>query len=240
MKIDAALLTAHLRLVSMKGRIQSVVFLKDFAVEVVDSDEEVVLKATSILSFTHTFAVMDLSDFLKIIDSFVGELDFEIRKDGKLIIDSAIGTISYQLADPDTIDTTLKSFTKIQNSQFKDDSFDTTIEVDASFLDSYNRMAKLISPDLVEFFVKGAKLMSKLVSSRGHEAEVEVAKFAEAPSKSTQEKVAACKINADSFKAVLDGILLPGEEKFTMTIDGALRIVYRTYTFIISKQEASA
>jgi hypothetical protein len=236
MKINANDLTFHLRLVSMKDRIPTVAFGKDFSAEVVDIDDEVVLKVGKTVKFPSEFAVMDLKDFLRIVNSFSGDIDFEI-KDTKLVIDSAIGRINYQLADPKSVETTLKNFDSIESDSFGKDT--VSLEVDSGFLDSYNRFVKLVNPDIVEFSVSGKKLVIKLVSTRGHEGEVEISQFDKAPSKSMAEKINSCKVSAKALSAVLDGIHLPEEETFVMSLDTAVKIVYRdAYTFIISRRAA--
>ncbi len=224
-KISADRLAGHLRLISMKGRIQGVAFEKNFAAEVVDSDEEICLQAVTDLEFASSFAVMDVADLLKIVDAFAGDIGLE-TKDDKLEIETTDGTIYYQLADADTIDTRFKGFEKLVEASFKGA---LKLIVGSLFLDSYDRFQKLISPSIIEFFVKDGKMMLRMTADSGHYAEIDVAP-------TDVSKIPEFKIGAAALRSVLDGIVLPGEEMMQLVIGETLGVVYRGYTFIVSRQ----
>lgn len=229
MKVDSKLLADHLHIVGMKGRITEASFGPDFAVEMVDENTEVVVKGKSPkVSFPDSFAVMDLSDFARLIDSFSGEVNLDI-KDGKAVIGSPIGVVSYQTADPSTVRSTIKNFADLI-TKFKNE-VQAVVKVSNSFPSDYARFQRLISPDLVELGMKDGKIAATLMSMKGHRAEI----FVGSPMQPV-DKV-KFKLSAHALTDVVSSLVTTQSHEIVMTVGKALILqLDLDYTFAISPQ----
>ncbi len=230
MRVDAKLAADHMKVVALKGRVSEATFGEDFSVEMVDGNEEVVVRGkSSKVKFPDAFSVMDLSDFVKLLDSFSGEVNMEV-KDGKVVIGSQIGVASYQTADPATIATTLKNFDKMHATYFEEVMVEA--KVLNSFPGNYARFQRLISPDLVEFSMKGGKVSARLVSMKGHQAELVVGE----PTKVEKEDF-KFKVSAQALTDVLGGFLTTQAHALGLVVGKALKLTLdEDYTFLISPQ----
>ncbi len=230
MKIDAKLASGHLQVIQMHGRITEVTFGEDFSVEAVDGNEEVVVRGrSSRVKFPDSFAVMDLGDFVNLVGSFNGEVNMEV-KDGKVVIGSSIGVVSYQTADPSTITTTLKNFDTMVEKYFEEVAVEA--KVANSFPGLYTKFQRLISPDLIEFSMKDGKVSALLVSMKGHRAEL----FVGEPTKVGDEKF-KFKISAQALTDVLAGFVTTQAHSLGLVVGKALKLTLDDdYTFLISPQ----
>jgi hypothetical protein len=232
MRVDAKLCADHLKVVGMKGRIQEAVFGEDFSVEMVDGNSEVIVKGrSSKVKFTESFGVMDLGDFIKLVDSFNGEVNMEV-KDGKIVIGSSVGVVQYQGADPSTITTTLKNFDDMCAQYFEETAVVATVA--NAFPGNFARFQRLISPDVVEFKMKDGKLAADLISMKGHSAELFVGETTE-----LNDKDFTFKISASALQDVLAGFVTTQSHVITMAVGKALKVTLdEDYTFLISPSAA--
>jgi len=230
MKIDAKVVADHLSMVAMGKRITEVVLGPNFTAQVADEAEEVMLHATvKGVKFKERFGVMHIGEFAKILGSFGEEVDIELN-DGKLVMKSGAVTVWYQTADVDKISSTLTSF------KDADKVISSGIVVEAEpaegFLGDFTKYQKLISPDLVELAVKNKKLVLRLISMKGHRAEVVVGTAEVAKKK----KFDGFKVSAAALTDVLSGVKPTEEDQLKFSVGKALKIEFRTYTFLVSPQ----
>jgi hypothetical protein len=225
-KIDAKVVSDHLDMVSVGKRITAAVLGPNFAAAVVDEMNEVMLQATvKGVKFPGKIGVESVSDLAKILASFSGEVDAEV-KDHKLVMSAGNVTVWYQLYDTDKISTTLASFKDADAEVTK--KVMATVEPGETFIPDFARYQKLVSPDLVEFVAKGKKLIANLVDSDGHRAEVVVGAV-----DLGKKKYGGLKVPAKSVIDVLSGVK-PGEgDQLLVSVGDSLRIEFRTYTFLI-------
>lgn len=233
MKVNAKIVADHLSMVAMGRRIAEVVLGPNFAANVVDEAEAVMLKATvKGAKFKPKFGVMHIGEFAKILASFGEEVDIELSKDGKLVMKSPGVTVWYQTADTDKIGSTLTSFKDADTVISKGLVLDC--EPEEGFLASFTKYQKLIGPDLVEIDIKGKKLVFRLISMEGHMAEVIVG-TAQAIGKKKL-KSSSFKVSADVLADVLSGVKSNEEDQLKFSVGKALRVEFRTYTFLVSPQ----
>ncbi len=230
MKIDAKVVADHLSMVAMGKRITEVVLGPNFTAQVADEAEEVMLKATvKGVTFKEKFGVMHVGEFVKILASFGSEVDVELE-DGKLVMKSAGVTVWYQTADIDKIGSTLTSFGDADKVIAKTIVVESTPE--EGFLTAFTKYQKLINPDLVEIAVKSKKLVLRLISMKGHRAEVTIGTAEVAAKK----KFSSFKVSAAALSDVLSGVKPNEEDQLKFEVGDALKISFRTYAFLVSPQ----
>lgn len=230
MKIDARIVADHLNMVAMGGRIVEVVLGPNFTAQVADEAEEVMMHATvKDAKFGEQFGIMHLGEFAKVMASFGEEADIEL-KDGKLIMKDADVTVWYQTADVDKIASTVTSFKDADKAVSKEMVVEA--EPEEGFLAAFTKYQKLISPDLIEIAVKGKKLVARLISMKGHRAEVTIGN-AEMAAKS---KFAGFRVSAAAFADVLAGVKPEEENQVRFFVGKVLKVTFRTYSFLVSPQ----
>lgn len=230
MKINAKVVADHLSMVAMGKRITEVVLGPNFGAQVADDAEAVMLCATvKGEKFKPKFGVMDIGEFAKILASFGEEVDIDLS-DGKLVMKGGGTTVWYQTADVDKISSTLTSFKEAD--KVISSSIVVKAEPEEGFLAGFTKYRKLIGPDLVEIATKGKKLVMRLISMKGHKAEVVVGKAEVAKRK----KFTSFKVSADVLSDVLSGVKPAEEDQLEISVGKALRIGFRTYTFLVSPQ----
>lgn len=233
MKIDAKIVADHLRMVSVGKRITEVVLGPDFSAQVADDAEAVMMNASlKGVKFKPRFGVMDVSELAKILASFGEEVDVELTKDGKLVMKSGTVTVWYQTSDVDKIASTINSFKNADKIISK--SIIIEAEPEEGFLANFMKYQKLISPDLVDVGLKGKKLVLRLISMKGHSAEVVVGNADVAAKKKKDFK--GFKVAADVLVDVLAGLKPNEEDQLKFSVGSALKVVFRTYAFLVSPQ----
>jgi hypothetical protein len=217
-------------MVAMGRRITEVVLGPNFSAQVADEAEAVMMHATAKnVKFKPKFGVMHIGEFAKILASFGEEVDIELT-DGKLVMKSGGVTVWYQTSDVDKIGSTLTSFKEAD--KVISSSVVVTAEPEEGFLASFTKYQKLIGPDLVEIALKGKKLVMRLISMKGHKAEVVVGTAEVAKKK----KFVGFKVSADVLTDVLSGVKPNEEDQLKFAVGKALRIEFRTYKFLVSPQ----
>jgi len=230
-KVDATIVSDHLNMVAMGGRMTEVVLGPNFAAEVADEAEEVMMRAKlKGVKFPDKFGVMHVSEFARVLGSFGDKLDVEL-KDGKLVMKEGGVTVLYQTADVDTIPTTIDSFTKADKHVAKGMVVETT--PDEGFLDTFTKYQRLIGPDLIEVAVKGKKMVLRLISMKGHRVEMPVGKAVMAKKNA---KFDGLKVSAAAFADVLSGVRAEESDQLTLSVGQVLRVSFRSYTFLVSPQ----
>lgn len=230
MKVDAKVVADHVNMVAMGGRMTEVVLGPDFKAQVADEAEEIMMRAkVKGVKFPETFGVIHASEFAKILKSFNSEVDLEL-KDGKLVMKEGGVVVVYQTAAIDAIDTTIKSFTKADNTV--SETLVVKTQPEEGFLANYSKYRKLISPDLVEIATKGKMLVLRLVNVKGHSAEVPIGN-AEMLS---DEKFEGFKVSAAAFSDVLAGVSQGEDDQLEFAVGVVLRVNFRTYTFLVKPQ----
>lgn len=247
MKVDTEALVEHLKLVSMNGRISEIAFGEELAVELVDTDQEIVVRGKSKIAMTEGFALSDVMDFRKIVKAFKGEIELEVGP--KIKITTEQGVINYQTADAAIIESTLKSFDAIVKANFSDPIIISGVPGES--LENLRRFLKLLTPDLVELSAvrKGENwwLEAKLINADGHDgvvslseadvpAELQPDETTLAEAETSELRTQPMKVSAKAVQDVIDGIELGHGEPLLLGVCGALRIQYGDYEFIISKQ----
>lgn len=230
MRVPSQVVADHLSMVAMGKRITEVVLGPNFAAQVADEAEAVMLHATvKSVKFKPKFGVMHIGEFAKILASFGEEVDIELT-DGKLVMKSGGVTVWYQTSDVDKIGSTLTSFKEAD--KVISGSVVVKAEPEEGFIASFTKYQKLIGPDLVEIALKGKKLVMRLISMKGHKAEVIVG----AAEVAKKKKFAGFKVSADVLTDVLSGVKPNEEDQIKFSVGKALRIEFRTYKFLVSPQ----
>lgn len=233
MKINAKLVADHLEMVAMGKRVKEAVLGPNFTAQVVDEQDEIMLKATlKDVKFPGKIGVESVADLAKLIASFGAEVDAEV-KDKKLILGGGTVTVWYQLYDVEKIGTTLSSFKDADAAITKD--IVASVEPDETFLADFTKYQKRISPDLVEFLVKGKKLIANLISTDGHRAEVIVG-----AADIGKKKFGALKVSAQAVVDVLSGVKPGEDDQLTISVGKSLKVEFRTYTYLVSARVEAA
>lgn len=240
MKIDAKVVADHLSMIAMGKRIESVVLGPNFAAQVVDEAEEVMLKAIlGSAKFPDKFGVEKVADLVKILESFGGPVDAEIVKDEqkreKLVLTSGDVTVWFQTADVDQISSTLTSFQSADESISKDVVYEVT--PDNSFIENFSRYQKRIVPDLIEVTTKDKKLIFRMISATTrHRAEVVVGTLTAVSKK----KFVPLKVGAAVLIDVLAGVKPTEGDQLKISVGKAIKIELRSYTYLVSPKVEEA
>lgn len=236
MKIDAKIVSDHLAMVAMNKRVNEAVLGPNFSAQVVDESEEVMLRATvGGVKFPGKFGVERVSDLARILESFDGEVDAELEREGgkdgleKLVLSAGDVTVWYQTADADKITTTLTSFAAADEAIVGDAVLEVT--PGEGFIKDFAQYQKRIAPDLIEVAVRGKKLVMRLMNATTrHRAEVVVG---DAPTTSKR-KFNGLKLGAAVVADVLAGVKPTEGDQLRISVGKALRVEFRTYTYLVS------
>ena len=230
MKVDAKLLSGHLGVVSLNGRLSEVTFGPNFEVQAVDGSSEIVVKGkSSKVLFPSPFSVLDMADFVKLINAFNGEVNLDVE-DGKVVVGSNIGVVRYQAADPSTIVSTIKNFDDV-DANYMENTI-VSAKVENSFPSNCAKFGRLISPDVAEFSMKDGKLSVSLVSMKGHKADLFVGEI-----ESCSDEKFSFRVLFPVIKDVMSGFITTQSHNIGLKIGKALRMqLDDDYTFLLSPQ----
>ncbi len=172
-KIPATTLTSLVKMVMLNGKITEAVFRERLRVTLTDPNDEILLNAIPELDTTFEFAIADLKDFLKVLQSLKDDVDVSY-KEGKLVLKSGKTTVRYQTAEPKTIRGEIPEnnfdsiYTEMLGSKWG--SFTLTRELITSLL-HYKKM----SPQKLTFRTDIAKRLSAHIQCEfGHEVDIEI------------------------------------------------------------------
>lgn len=238
-KVDAGVLSQHLKTLSMKGRIEEATFGKDFCIIVSDVDDEVAVKAASTMTFPEEFAVGDLKQFAKIVGFFKGEIEISLES-GQLILNQDGALFFFQCADKDTIPEA-PDFDTVEAQMLGDKPL--SVRVSGAAIAKLDGFRKLLDSDIVQFtLVEGTVRARQISNATMHEAETELGEVEnERVLKSHEKAMVDFKVSGAALRDLMDGIVMdPDDSDDVIMFDfgESLRIRYEggNYTFLVSPQ----
>lgn len=246
-QMNAARLSAYLKVIAMKDRMEQVKFGPDFNVIVADGDDEIALMAKSDLKFPHEFAVANVKMLTKFISAFSSKdeeastIEMAVGDDLKLVIKRGRTIVYFQCADPSVLNPP-PDFADQEVQLIGEDPLD--VELTPASLADFDTFRKLVEANVVQFKLdEVAKLVRArhISGSSRNEVEIDLGSVGNSEiTDSHRSTMTDFKVSGDALRDVFDGVNAVGDDRLYMDFGQVLRVRYKDggheFTFLISPQ----
>lgn len=246
--VDAGALAAHLKVLSMKGRISDAVFTEDFGIVASDMDDEVTVKALSPIQFPEKFAVSDFKHFVKIIKHFKTEVKLSMDGDN-IVVDQGGSKLYYRCAARKVL------LEEMKTKRISDvEGFNTAVDqligdnplivsvgaTDAMDLDGFR---KLMDASIAQFVIDNGTVRVIQTNLTDHKTDSLLGKIENKEVLESHKRfMSDFKVSGELLSDLMDGIRMdPNDDDDVIFFDfgpGGLQIRYEggNYVFLISPQ----